>query len=123
MRLERHRLQIFLKNEAKTRQIYAEFQGTNKRARSGKYHEISEALYTWYNLARKSLVPVNGLMLQEEALEISKRLDHVCQTQARGSNFARNAITIGPRDYIKCELELDCDLYHTFISNFILVCL
>ena len=34
-------------------------------------NEINEAFYTWYNLARESLVPVNGPVLQEEALEIS----------------------------------------------------
>ena len=75
-----------LKNEAKVRQTYAEFRGTNKSARSGKYHEINEVLYTWYNLARESLVPVNGPMLQEEALEISKRLDSANFEQFKASN-------------------------------------
>ena len=48
--------------------------GNNKRARQGRYQEINEALYKWYSLARESLVPINGPMLQEEAAEIAKQL-------------------------------------------------
>ena len=38
------------------------------------YQEINKALYKWYSLARESLVPINGPMLQEEAAEIAKQL-------------------------------------------------
>ena len=48
--------------------------GNNKRARQGRYQEINEALYKWYSLARESLVPINGPMLQKEAAEIAKQL-------------------------------------------------
>ena len=44
-----------------------------KRAHQAKYKEINEALYNWYLLARESLVPINGPMLQEEAAEIAKQ--------------------------------------------------
>ena len=58
-------------------------------------------------------MPVNGFMLQEEALDISKRLDDICQTQARGLNLAVNVI---------CELELARGLYHIFYFKFNFSC-
>ena len=67
-----------LKNETELRAVYPTYRGNNpgnyKRARQGKYQEINEALYKWYSLARESLVPINGPMLQEEAAEIVKQL-------------------------------------------------
>ena len=65
---------------------HAEFQSIKKRARSGMYHEVNKALYTWYNLARESLVPINGPMLQEEALETSKGLDSANFEQFKASS-------------------------------------
>ena len=67
-------------------------------------------------------MPINDLMLQE-ALEISKRLDYMCQTQVRGPNLARNIITIGTRDYVKCELELARGIYHVFYFKFNFSCI
>ena len=67
-----------LKNETELRAAYATYRGNNpgnnKRARQGRYQEINEVLYKWYSLARESLVPINGPMLQEEAAEIAKQL-------------------------------------------------
>ena len=67
-----------LKNESELRAAYATYcgnnPGNNKRARQGRYQEINEVLYKWYSLARESLVPINGPMLQEEAAEIGKQL-------------------------------------------------
>ena len=67
-----------LKNETELRAAYATYRGdnpgNNKRAGQGRYQEINEALYKWFSLARESLVPVNGSMLQEEAAEIAKQL-------------------------------------------------
>ena len=67
-----------LKNETELRTAYATYRGNNpennKRARQGRYQEINEALYKWYSLARESLVPINGPILQEEAAEIAKQL-------------------------------------------------
>jgi len=42
-------------------------QSCYKRLKDGKYEEISKAIYKWYCLARDSMVPINGPMLQEEA--------------------------------------------------------
>ena len=63
-----------LKHEAEIRASYATFRGNNKRARQGRYQEINDVLYKWYSMARGSLVPVDGPMLQEDATEIAKRL-------------------------------------------------
>lgn len=38
-------------------------------------------------------------------------LSQMCQTQARGPNLARSVIIIGPRDHIKCALELARGIY------------
>ena len=37
---------------------HIEVRGSNKRARSGKYHEINEAMYTWYNLQDSPWCPL-----------------------------------------------------------------
>ena len=76
---EKHRLHAaILKSETELRAAYATYRGNNpgnnKRARQGRCQEINEALYKWYSLARESLVPINGPMLQEEAAEIAKQL-------------------------------------------------
>ena len=42
-------------------------------------------------------------------------LEHMCQTQAREPNFARNVIKIGPRDHMMCALELAYGLYYIFM--------
>ena len=63
-----------LKHEAEIRASHATFRGNNKRAQQGRYQEINDVLYKWYSMAGRSLVPVNGPMLQEEATEIAKRL-------------------------------------------------
>ena len=39
---------------------------------------------------------------------------HTCQTKARGPKLARNVTMFGPRDHIKCALELAHGLYHIF---------
>ena len=51
-------------------------------------------------------------------------LHHICKTQTRWPNLARNVITIGPRDHIKCALELAAVYAISFISklNFSCVC-
>ena len=68
----------YFKNETELRAAYATYCGNNpennKRARQGRHQETNEALYKWYSLARESLVPINGRMLQEEAAEIAKQL-------------------------------------------------
>ena len=57
-----------LKNETELCAAYAMYcrnhPGNNKHARQARYQEINEALYNWYSLARESLVPINGPMLQ-----------------------------------------------------------
>ena len=67
-----------LKNETELRAAYATYRGNNpgnnKHARQRRYQEINKALYKWYSLARESLVPINGPMLQEKAAEIAKQL-------------------------------------------------
>lgn len=63
------------KDETNIRARYESMgQSGYKRARDGKYEEINEAIYKWYCLARDSMVPINGPMLQEEASAIAARL-------------------------------------------------
>lgn len=45
-----------------------------KRVRSAKYSDVNEALWDWYTLCRESNIPVDGTMLQEEALIIAEKL-------------------------------------------------
>lgn len=47
---------------------------SSKRSRSTKYSDVNEALWEWYTLCRRSNIPVDGPMLQEEALLIAEKL-------------------------------------------------
>ena len=45
-----------------------------KRARTGKYSNVNQALWDWYSMCRYSKIPVSGPMLQEEMVLIAKKL-------------------------------------------------
>ena len=79
-----------LKNETELRAMYAMYHGNdlgnNKRAHQGRYQEINKVLYKCYALARKSLVPINGPMLQEEAAEIAKQLAELEYVEFKASS-------------------------------------
>ena len=45
-----------------------------KRVRSAKYSDVNEALWKWCTRCRESNIPVDGTMLQEEALLIAEKL-------------------------------------------------
>ena len=47
-----------------------------KRIRGASYQSIDDAVFQWYSLARESLIPVSGPMLQEEALLIAQRMEN-----------------------------------------------
>ena len=47
---------------------------SKKRVRSAKYSDVNETLWKWYTLCRESNIPVDGTMLQEEALLIAEKL-------------------------------------------------
>ena len=49
-------------------------QSCEKRVRSAKYSYGNEALWEWYTRCRESNIPVDGTMLQEEALLIAEKL-------------------------------------------------
>ena len=49
-------------------------QSCKKRVRSAKYWDVNEALWEWYTRCRESNIPVDGTMLQEEALLIAEKL-------------------------------------------------
>lgn len=49
-------------------------QPCKKRVRSAKYLDVNEALWEWYTRCRESNIPVDGTMLQEEALLIAEKL-------------------------------------------------
>ena len=44
------------------------------------------------------------------------RVDHMCDTQARGPDLARNLIKIGPRDHIKSALGL-CYIFYFKLNS------
>ena len=85
-----------LKHEAEIRASYATFRRNNKRARQGRYQEVNDVLYKWYSMARGSLVPVNGPMLQKETTEIAKRLTNtwMCWFQGIKRDGLRNGKTL-----------------------------
>ena len=60
--------------------ILAEYKGIGlsserKQHRTAEYAEVNDMVYKWYCFARQRCIPVYGPLLQEEALQIAKRID------------------------------------------------
>ena len=68
--------------------------------------------FTFINLAMSAL----GIyvVLSETILTMMKDLGQMCQTQSRGPTLARNVFIIGPRDHIRCAIELAFGLCFIF---------
>ena len=73
--VEKMRIVALIKDKQNVRAQYETVCSANKRSQDGKYQEINEAVYKWYCLARDAMVPINGLMIGEEATEIAKKLN------------------------------------------------
>ena len=60
--------------------ILAEYKGIGlsserKQHCTTEYAEVNDMVYKWYCLARQRCIPVSGPLLQEEVLQIAKRID------------------------------------------------
>ena len=64
----------FLKDAKNLQKDYELFKGSFKKRRHGKYHVINEILYNWHGKCTNANVYPDGPLLQEEAIEIKKRL-------------------------------------------------
>ena len=64
-----------LKDGKNLRKDFEFFKGNYKKRRHGKYHVINEILYNWYGKCTSANVYPDGPLLQEEAMEIKRRLD------------------------------------------------
>ena len=42
-----------------------------KKGRSEEFQDVNNAVWRWFCMARESLIPVSGPMIQEEALQIA----------------------------------------------------
>ncbi|XP_032223965.1 tigger transposable element-derived protein 4-like [Nematostella vectensis] len=59
--------------------ILASYENSNghsklKRIRTGKYANVNDAVWDWYQMCRNSNIPISGTMIQEEAMIIAERL-------------------------------------------------
>ena len=63
-----------LKDGMNLRKDFEFFKGNYKKRRHRKYHIINEILYNWEGKCTSANVYPNGLLLQEEAMEIKRRL-------------------------------------------------
>ena len=45
------------------------------RGRSEEFQDINNAVCRWFCMAREALIPVSGLMIQEEAFQIALKLN------------------------------------------------
>ena len=68
-----------MKNEAKLREEYANFQGKGfkhiKRENHQKFKPINDILYSWFKKCESSGIFVNGPLLKEEAMSIKQSLN------------------------------------------------
>ena len=77
-------IQRILQQKDKIKAAYEANQSdSRKRKHLAQFDDIDGAVYHWYKLARQHQVPVNGPMLQEEALKIAEALGN---TVFRASN-------------------------------------
>lgn len=66
-----------VKHEVEIRKQYDEFcEKDKKRIRFGKYKQINDILFNWYQKCCASNFYPSGIFLKEEALEIKKRLEN-----------------------------------------------
>ena len=63
-----------LKDGKKLRKDFEFFKSNYKKRRHGKYHVVNEILCNWYGKCTSANVYPDGPLLQEEAMEIKKRL-------------------------------------------------
>lgn len=75
-----------LKNSADLRKDFEFFKGNYKKRRHGKYHTINEILFKWYGKCTAANVYPDGSLLQEEAMEIKKRLNDQQLSDFKASN-------------------------------------
>jgi len=47
-----------------------------KRQRYGKQEDVDEALFQWFQAARQSNIPLNGIILQKKADDLALKLGH-----------------------------------------------
>ena len=46
-----------------------------KKGKSEEYQDINNAIWRWFCMAREALIPVSGPMIQEEALQITSKVE------------------------------------------------
>ena len=64
-----------LKDGKNLRKDFKFFKGNYKKRRHGKHHAINEILYNWYGKCTSANLYPDGSLLQEEAMEIKRRLN------------------------------------------------
>ena len=64
-----------VKNEAKLREEYENFQGKGKRENHQKFKPINDILYSWFKKCESSGIYVNGHLLKEETMSIKQSLN------------------------------------------------
>ena len=64
-----------VKNEAKLREEYENFQGKGKRENHQKFKPINDILYSWIKKCESSGIYVNGHLLKEETMSIKQSLN------------------------------------------------
>ena len=64
-----------LKDRKNLQKDFKFFKGNYKKHPHGKYHVINESLYNWYGKCASANIYPDGPLLQEEAMEIKRRLD------------------------------------------------
>ena len=73
----RTQIQFTLKQATEILKEYEENAGDDKkRKRAADYVDVNEAVYKWYCLGRDRNIPISGIMLQEEAPIIARKLGH-----------------------------------------------
>ena len=72
---KKNSLSNILKDSKNLRRDYEFFKRSYKKRRYGKYHVINEILYKWYGKCSSANVCPEGLLFQEEAMKIAKRLE------------------------------------------------
>ena len=74
--IEKLQIAALIKDKRNKTAQYETFrQANNKGSQDGQHQEIKEAVYQWYCLARDAMVPINGPMIREKAIEIARKLN------------------------------------------------
>lgn len=69
-------LSTFIKDREKIEKQIRSASGSQKKIRAAKFEDVDKAVFKWFQEVRSRNIPINGPLIREKALELSKLYGH-----------------------------------------------